>query len=102
MNTKRPAPWGIVAKISKVKDKERILKAAGKQQRATYKQIWIRLSADFSAKTCRPEGRGMIYIKLSKEKKLWKGKSYNLRHSTQQDYHSKLKERQRTSQINKN
>lgn len=70
MNTKRPMPRHIIAKIPKVKDKERILKAAGKQQRATYKQTQIRLSDDFSTKTCRPEGRGMIYIKLLKEKTL--------------------------------
>ena len=48
MNTKRPMPRHIIAKIPKVKDKERILKAAGKQQRATYKQTQIRLSADIS------------------------------------------------------
>ena len=34
--------------MPKVKDKERVLKAARKQQRVTYKGVPIRLSADFS------------------------------------------------------
>ena len=36
-------------KMSKVKDKERILEAIREKQLVTYKRILIRLSADFSA-----------------------------------------------------
>ena len=39
--------------MPKVKDKERILKAARKIQRVTYKGVPIRLSADFSKETCK-------------------------------------------------
>ena len=38
-------------KIPKVKDKERILKAAREKQRVTYKGVPIRLPADFSKET---------------------------------------------------
>ena len=37
--------------MAKVKDKERILKAAREKQRVTYKGVPIRLSADFSKET---------------------------------------------------
>ena len=43
--------------LSNIKDKERILKAAGKKQRVTYKGVPIRLSADFSKETLQ-ERRG--------------------------------------------
>ena len=45
------------------KVKERILKAAREKQRVNYKGTPIRLSADFSKETCRPEGSGKIYSK---------------------------------------
>ena len=38
----------IIIKLSKIKDKERILKAARKKEAVTYKIVPIRLSADFS------------------------------------------------------
>ena len=37
----------IIIKLSKIKDKERILKAARKKEAVTYKIVPIRLSADF-------------------------------------------------------
>ena len=48
MNPKRPTPRHIIIKMAKVKDKERILKAAREKQLVTYKGAPIRLSADFS------------------------------------------------------
>ena len=50
----------------KVKDKERILKAAREKQRLNYKGTPIRLSADFST----GQKRIARYIKAIKEKKL--------------------------------
>ena len=41
----------IIIKMPKVKDKDRILKAAREKQRVTYKGVPIRLSADFSKET---------------------------------------------------
>ena len=40
-----------IIKMPKVKDKERILKAARERQRVIYKGVPIRLSADFSKET---------------------------------------------------
>ena len=51
MNPNRPTPRHIIIKMSKIKDKERILKAATENQLVTYKEVPIRLSADFSKET---------------------------------------------------
>jgi len=55
--------------MSKVKDKERILKAAREKQLVTYKGTSIRLSADFSAEICRPQGSGAISFQSGERKK---------------------------------
>ena len=47
----RTTPRHIIIKMPKVKDKERVLKAARERQRVTYKGVPIRLSADFSKET---------------------------------------------------
>ena len=51
MDAKRPTPRHIIIKIPKVKDKERILKAAREKQLVFCKGAPIRLSADFSKET---------------------------------------------------
>ena len=51
MDAKRPTPRHIIIKRPKIKDKERILKAARKKQLVTYRGILIRLSADFEKET---------------------------------------------------
>ena len=48
MDPERPTPRHIIIKMLKVKDKERISKAAKEKQTVTYKGVPIRLSADFS------------------------------------------------------
>nr|KAF6418687.1 hypothetical protein HJG63_008735 [Rousettus aegyptiacus] len=48
---KRSTPRHIIIKMPKVKNKERILKAARVKQIVTYKGITIRLAADFSKET---------------------------------------------------
>ena len=53
MDSKRSIPRHIKIKMPKIKDKERILKAARKKQTITYKGVPIRLSADFSNNFCR-------------------------------------------------
>ena len=57
MDMKRTTPGHIIIKMSKVKDKERILKAAREKKVVTYSGVLIRLSADFS-KEVLPAGRG--------------------------------------------
>ena len=51
MDAKRPTPRHIIIKMLKIKDKERILKAAREKQLVTYREVPIRLSADFSKET---------------------------------------------------
>ena len=51
LDPKRTTPRHIIIKVPKVKDKERILKAAREKQRVTYKGVPIRLTADFPQET---------------------------------------------------
>ena len=51
MDAKSPTSRHIIIKMPKVKDKERILKAAREKQIVTYRGVPIRLSADFSKET---------------------------------------------------
>ena len=51
LDPKRTTPRHIIIKMTKVKDKERILKATRGKKRVTYKGVPIRLSADFSKET---------------------------------------------------
>ena len=51
MDTKRPTPRHIIIKTPKVKDKERILKAAREKKLVTYRGVPIRLSTDYSKET---------------------------------------------------
>ena len=44
----RNTPRHIIITLAKIKDKERILKAAKGKERVTYKGVPIRLSSDFS------------------------------------------------------
>ena len=53
----------IVIKITKIKDKDKILKATKENQQVTYKGTPIRLSADFSTKTLQARRESMIYLK---------------------------------------
>ena len=50
-NPRRNTPRHILIKLTKIKDKEKILKAAREKKQVTYKGTMIRLSADFSAET---------------------------------------------------
>ena len=51
MDAKRPTPRHILIKMPKVKDKERILKAAREKKLVTYRGVPIRLSTEtFQAK----------------------------------------------------
>uniref|UniRef100_A0A8C3W373 L1 transposable element RRM domain-containing protein n=1 Tax=Catagonus wagneri TaxID=51154 RepID=A0A8C3W373_9CETA len=51
INPRRNTPRHILIKMTKIKDKEKILKAAREKKQMTYKGTPIRLSADFSAET---------------------------------------------------
>ena len=51
INPRKNTPRHILIKLSKIKYKEKILKAAREKQQITYKEIPIRFTADFSAET---------------------------------------------------
>ena len=48
LNPRRHTPRHIIITLAKIKDKERILKAAREKETVTYKGVPIILSADFS------------------------------------------------------
>ena len=51
LDPKRNTPRHIIIKLPRIKDKETILKAARRKDTVTYKEVPIRLSADFSKET---------------------------------------------------
>ena len=70
MDAKRCTPRRIIIKMSKVKDKERILKAARGNQIVTYKGVPIRLSADFSKETLQARRGWQEVFKVMKSREL--------------------------------
>ena len=62
LDPKRNTPRHVIIKLPKIKDKERILKAARRKERVTYKGVPIRLSVH-SSRDCRLEGTGKKYSK---------------------------------------
>ena len=56
LDPKRNTPKHIIIKLPKIKDKERILKAARGKERVTYKGVSIRLSANISKETLQARG----------------------------------------------
>ena len=64
INPRGNTPRHRLIKLTKIKHKEKILKAAREKQQVTYKGNPICLTpADLSAKLCRPEGNDRIYLK---------------------------------------
>ena len=66
MDANRSTSRYIIIKMSKVKDKERILKAARGNQIVTYKGVPIRLSADFSKETLQTRRNWQEVFKVKK------------------------------------
>ena len=56
INPRRNTQRHILIKLSKIKYKEKILKAAREKQQLTYKGIPITLTTDFSAETASQKG----------------------------------------------
>ena len=61
LDPKRSTPKYIIIRMARPKAQKRILKATREKQVVTYKEAPIRLSADFSTETFRPEGIGVKY-----------------------------------------
>ena len=70
--------------MAKVKDKEKILRAARKKQSVNYKGTPIRWSADFPAEILQARREGQNIFKVLKGKK-----KLNVEYSIHQEYHLK-------------
>ena len=70
MDAKRPIPRHIIIKRPKVKDKERILKAAREKKLVTYRGVPIRLLADFSKETLQAKRYWQEIFKVMKSRDL--------------------------------
>ena len=70
INPKRNRPRHILTKVSKIKHKEKILKAAREKQQITYIGVPIRLTADRSAETLQARSKWKDIIKVMKGKNL--------------------------------
>ena len=73
MDPRKHTPRHIIITLPKIKDKERILKAAREKETATYKGVPIRLSADFSKEILQAR------MSLKEVFKVMKGKDLFLR-----------------------
>ena len=68
LEPKRNTPRHIIIKLPKIKDRERILKAARGKQRVIYKGTPIRLSADFSKETLQARRSCKEVFKVMKDR----------------------------------
>ena len=69
-NSRRNMPRHIVIKLTKIKDKEKLLKATREKQQLTYKGTPVRLTADSSAETLQARREWHNIFKVMKGKKL--------------------------------
>ena len=70
INPRRNTPRHILIKLSKIKHKENILKAAKEKQQITHKGIPIRITADLSAETLQARREWQDILKVMKEENL--------------------------------
>ena len=87
LDPRRNTQRHIIITLPKIKDKERILKAAREKETVTYIGVPIRLSADFSKETLQAR-RGCQEVF-----KVMKSKDYIQDYSIQQSYHLEWKGR---------
>ena len=95
INPRKNTPRHILIKLTKIKFKEKKLKAAREKQKITYKGIPVRLSADFSVETLQARREWQGILKVLKEKNL------QPRLLTQQGSHSDLTEKLKPVQTSK-
>ena len=70
INPRRNMPRHILIKLSKIKYKEKILKATREKQQITYKGSPIRLTADLSAESLQAKREWQDIFKVTKGKNL--------------------------------
>ena len=62
-NPRQNTPRHILIKLTKIKHKEQILKAASEKQQITHKGIPIRIITELSIETLQARGNGRAYLK---------------------------------------
>ena len=82
INPRRNAPRHILIKLTKIKHKEQILKAAREKQQITHKKDPIRITADLSIETLQVRREWQDIFKR------WKKITYSPDYCTQQGSHS--------------
>ena len=70
INRRRNMPRHILIKLSKIKYKEQIVKAAREKQQITHRGIPIRLTTDLSAETLQARREWQDIVKVMKKKNL--------------------------------
>ena len=70
MDPRKHTPRHIIITLPKIKEKERILKAATKKDTVTYKGVPIRLSADFSKRPYKARSDWQEVFQVMKGKDL--------------------------------
>ena len=70
MDPRKHTPRHIIITLAKIKDKERILKAAKEKETVTYTGVPMRLSADFSKETLQARRAWKEVFKVRKSKDL--------------------------------
>ena len=95
INPRRNTPRHVLIKVTKIKGKEKILKAAREKKQITYKGTPIRLLADFSTETLQARREWHDILKVMKGKNLQPRLLYPARIS------SDLKEKSKALQIRK-
>ena len=70
INPKQNTPRHILIKLTKIKHKEQILKAAREKQQINHKGIPIRITADLSIENLQARREWQDLLKVMKEKNL--------------------------------
>ena len=94
INPRRFTPRHILIKLTKIKHKEQILKAAREKQQITHKGIPIRITADLSTENLQARREWQNILKVMKI-------TYSPDYCTQQGSHSNMKEKSKALQTSK-
>ena len=95
INPRQNTPRHILIKLTKIKHKEQILKAAREKQQISHKGIPIRITADLSIETLQARREWQDILKMMKEN------TYSPDYCTQQGSHSNMKEKSKAFQTSK-
>ena len=95
INPRRNTPRQILIKLTKIKHKEQIFKAAREKQQISHKGIPIKITAGLSIETLQARREWQDILKVIKEK------TYSPDYCTQQGSHSNMKEKSKALQTRK-